>query len=286
MVKLAIIGASGFLGNKLWKMLSETYTVVGTYQNRRLEGLQKLDITERISVDEFMSRENPDVVIHTAAISDPDDCEDDKELAEKINHTGTKNIVGACRANGSKLIYISTVYVFDGKKGNYQETDPCNPINFYGKTKLRAEQEALTLVGSVILRFDILYGFNGMEENNGFFSKIIRGGGVEVNNDQKRQPLLVDDIGYTIKTILDGNHSGIYHLAGLEDTTKYELGLALERIIRSESELTPISEKQQIARRPKDISLNTSKAIGIGIRFHSISEGIELVRLQYESSHT
>ena len=286
MDKIVVIGGSGFLGSKLLGLLSETYAVVGTYQNKEQQGLHKLDIADKRAVDEFISQEKPKFVIHTAAMSDPDDCEVYKELAENINHIGTRNIAGACRTYDSKLIYISTVYVFDGKKGSYQESDKCSPINFYGETKLRAEQEALTLAGSVVLRFDILYGFNSIAGNNGFFSKIIRGSRVEVNNDQKRQPLLVDDVGYAIKVILEGNQSGIYHLAGPEKITKYELGLVLEKIVRRESELIPIPEKQQVARRPKDVSLNTSKARSIGIVFHSISEGLELVRQQYEGSRT
>ncbi len=267
------------------RILSESYAVIGTYQDKEQQGLHKLDITDRKKVDEFIAQEKPDVIIHTAAMSDPDDCEVDRNLAERINHIGTKNIVDVCRTHGSKLVYISTVYVFDGQKGNYKESDQCNPVNFYGETKLRAEQEVLTLVGSVILRFDILYGFNSMNGNNGFFSKIM-GGSVEVNNDQKRQPILVDDVGYAIKVILEGDHSGIYHLAGPENITKYELGLVLEKMVRVESKLTPIPEKQQVARRPKDVSLDTSKARNIGVKFHSISEAVELIRQQYEGSRT
>ncbi len=285
MSKINVIGGSGFLGSKLVRILSETNTIVGTYQNKGLLGLHKLEITDKKSVDKFIGLEKPEIVIHTAAKSDPDGCEADKELSERVNHIGTKNVVDACRTHGSKLVYISTVYVFDGEKGNYQETDPCNPINFYGKTKLKAEQEVLALENSVIIRFDILYGFNSRYGNNGFFSKIMRGK-VEVNNDQKRQPLLVDDVAYAVKVMLEGNHSGIYHLAGPENLTKYELGLALEKIVRDKSELIPISEKQQVARRPKDVSLDASKAINIGVKFHSLSEGIELIKQQYESSRT
>jgi len=285
MSKIAVIGGSGFLGSELLKILGETYAVVGTYRNNEQQGLHRLDVTDKKNVNKFAVKEKPVVVIHTAAMSDPDDCEENKELAENINHVGMRNIVELCRAHGSKLIYISTAYVFDGNKGNYKESDECNPINVYGKTKLRAEQEVLSLADSVILRFDILYGFNSMRGSNGFFSKIIRGR-VEVNNDQKRQPLLVDDVGYAIKVILEGNHKGIYHLAGSENMTKYELGLALEKIVRTEPELIPVPEKQQIARRPKDVSLDTSKARNIGIVFHSISEGVGLVRQQYEGSRT
>ena len=244
-----------------------------------------MDITDPSSVSDFLRNYNPDVVIHTAALSDPDECERNHDLAEKINYFGTKNVVGACREAGSKLIYISTDYVFDGEKGNYSETDECKPVNFYGETKLRAEQEALTLDGSIILRFDILYGYNGPNKPNGFFSKVIRGGGLKVNADQKRQPLLVDDVGSAIQVLLEGNHSGIYHLAGSDIIAKYELATALEKIVRDESELVPVPEKEQLARRPHDVSLDTTKARSIGIKFHSVAEGVDVVRQQFESSH-
>ena len=84
--------------------------------------------------------------------------------------------------------------------------------------------------------------------------------------------------------MLDGDYSGIYHLASPEVVTKYDLGVALEKIVRSESELIPIAEKKQLARRPHDVSLDTTKARGIGIKLHTISEGVEIVRKQFENS--
>jgi len=207
-------------------------------------------------------------------------------LAERINYFGTKNVIKACRRVGSKLIYISTDYVFDGEKGNFSEADECKPVNFYGETKLRAEQEALTLDNSIILRFDILYGYNGPDKPNGFFGKIIKCDQLQVNADQKRHPLLVDDVGSAIQVLLEGDYSGIYHLAGLDIISKYDLGTALEKIVRDESELIPVPEKDQLARRPHDVSLDTTKARSIGITFHSILEGVAVIRQQFESSYT
>ncbi len=179
------------------------------------------------------------------------------------------------------MVYVSTIYVFDGENGNYKESDRCNPVNFYGETKVRAEQEVLSLPTAAILRFDILYGFNSVFGNNGFFSKVQRGG--EVNCDQQRQPLFVDDVIYAIQRILEASSSGIFHLAGQEKMTKYELGLTLEGIVRGTSLLVPIPEKAQVARRPKNVTLDTSRACAIGIKFHSMAEGIEKVRQQYAS---
>ena len=281
MEKMLIIGASGFLGTKLLNIFEGIYEVTGTYVNNFKPRLHYLDIRKENSVNDFLFKEKPDVLVHTAALSDPDDCELDKENAEAINHFGTKNLVDACKKTGTKMVYISTVYVFDGITGNYSEQNTCNPVNWYGQTKLNAEREVMTLDHFIILRFDILYGFNGITENNGFFSKVIKGEGIEVNNDQLRQPLLVDDIGYALQVLIDNNHSGIFHLAGPDYMTKYQLGIALEKMVRSKSELIPIPEKQQVARRPKDVSINTEKALGAGIRFHSLMEGLISIRKSF-----
>lgn len=277
MKKLLIIGASGFVGTKLQKFFGDKFIVTGTYTHHYRQGLVELDITNQRAVNELILTEDPDVIIHTAALSDPDVCEQDHHAAEQINFFGTKNIVRACRAD-TRLVYISTVYVFDGQKGNYREDDLCHPINFYGQTKFQAEQEVLRRKNTIVLRFDILYGYNGPDENSGFFSRIIKGGGLEVNNDQLRQPLMVDDIGRAIVTILDKKESGIFHLAGPDYMTKYELGLALEKLVRQKTELIPVPEKQQIARRPKDVSLNTTKVKDLGITFYSLSEGIQQIK--------
>ncbi len=283
MSKIEIIGASGFLGTKLYSMLGEDHEISGTYNINRRENLHKLDITDREAVISFIKKQNPKVVIHTAALSDADKCETDREEAERINHIGTRNIVEACRETDSKLVYISTVYVFDGERGNYTELDDLKSVNFYGETKIRAEKEVETLQNSVIIRFDILYGFNGHDRNNGFFSKVIKGNGVQVNKDQKRQPLLVDDVGTFIGKVLPYDQRGAFHLAGPHTLTKYELGLRLERVVREGYELIPIPEKQQVARRPLNVSIDTLKARSLGMAFHDIEDGIKLIEGQYFS---
>jgi len=282
MIKIGIIGSSGFLGTKLRSMMGLEYEVTGTYLTDEKNGLKKVNVTDKKEIDGFLRMNDLDVVIHTVAISDVDRCEMEKKLAERVNYQGTKNVVDVCRDLGVKLIYISTNYVFDGVKGDYSEGDECKPINFYGETKHRAEQEVLRLEDSIILRFDALYGFNGFGEKNGFFGKILDGEELNVNCDQKRQPLFVDDVGYAIQVLLSSNCVGIYHLAGPDRITKHELGLMLERIVRENSLLRPIPEQEQTARRPRNVSLETEKAMKEGIRFHSIDESIDIIRRQIE----
>ena len=282
MQKILITGASGFLGTKLKSVLGSSYEVIGTYQNRSKSDLHQLDITNSTAVSAFVELHNPDIIIHAAALADPDYCEKNKELAERINVIGTKNVVNACKSR--KLIFISTNYVFDGERGNYVESDPCNPINVYGATKYRAEQEIKHLDESLILRLPMLYGYNGQGLPNGFFSKIIKGQPLNLDNVTLRQPLLADDVGAAINILIMESFSGVFHLAGPNRLPKYELGLALERAIRQESLLTPCTLEEPIVKRPENASLETSKARRIGIYFHSIKESVEIIRKQYQNA--
>lgn len=277
MNKVLITGASGFLGTKLYDLYVSKADVVGTYLDHSREGLVPLDVTNASDVHDFITNLHPDIVIHTVALSDPDICEQKKDDAERINYIGTKNVVEACRDVGARLDYVSTVYVFDGEKGHYSEDDAPHPINWYGETKLRAEKEVMTLPHWGIYRFDKLYGYNGLNKPNDLLSKIIAGKPFEVNSDQIRQPLLVDDVGKAMQTMQDLEISGILHLAGPDNISKYELTLRLAQLLGKESLVVPIPEKQQIARRPKDASIVTTKAESLGITFTSLERAIPLI---------
>lgn len=277
MSKVLITGASGFLGTKLFEMYTPKAEVLGTCFGHPREGLMSLDVTNSVQTHSLITRFRPDVVIHTVALSDPDVCEERKEDAERINHLGTKNIVEACRETGARLDYISTVYVFDGEKGHYTEEDSPHPINWYGETKLKAEQEVVTLPSWGIYRFDKLYGYNGVGLPNDLLSKITAGKPFEVNNDQIRQPLLVDDVGRALQRMQELDMNGILHLAGPDNISKYELTLRLARLLGKESLVIPIPERQQIARRPKDASIVTTKAESLGITFTSLEKAIPMI---------
>lgn len=275
MSKILITGASGFLGTKLFEIYSSKAEILGTYFDHPRAGLVSLDVTNSSQTNDLITRFHPDIIIHTIALSDPDVCEQRKEDAERINHLGTKNIVDACRKVNARLDYISTVYVFDGEKGDYSEEDTPHPVNWYGETKLRAEEEVMTLPNWGIYRFDKLYGYNGKRLPNDLLSKIMAGKTIEVNNDQKRQPLLVDNMGSALQRIQGLRVNGILHLAGQDKISKYELTLRLARLLGKEYLVVPISEKQQIARRPKDASIVTTKAKSLGITFTSLDKAIK-----------
>jgi dTDP-4-dehydrorhamnose reductase len=277
MSKILITGASGFLGTKLLDLFSRDNEVLGTYSSNNRQGLVPLDITNTQQVHDLMRSFRPDTIIHTVALSDPDICEQQRDRAESINFGGTQNVVEASREVNAKLHYISTVYVFDGQKGHYTEDDKPSPINFYGETKMRAEQAVMGIPNYAIYRFDKLYGYNGEGRPNDILSKVFAGKPFEVNSDQVRQPLLIDDIGRAIQRVDELGQNGVFHLAGPDNISKYELAQRLAGLLGKEDLVIPVPEKQQIARRPLDASIATVKAEHLGITFTSLESALKRI---------
>jgi dTDP-4-dehydrorhamnose reductase len=142
-LKLLITGAGGLYGSKLAQLaIAKNFEVYSSdvHSFSVYGSFVKLDISDKEQVEEVFEAIKPDVVVHAATLTDVDKCETDKELAWKVNVEGTKNIVEASESSGSFLIYISTDYVFNGESGRYKETDKPDPINYYGLTKLKAEE--------------------------------------------------------------------------------------------------------------------------------------------------
>ena len=131
MEKLLLIGASGFLGNKIYQLAEDRHEVYGTYNSHKpkLKNMLRLDVTEKSYVSELMRDIRPDLVIDTHALSNVDYCELHPEDAWKINVEGTKNVAESCKINGCKYIFVSTDYVYDGyKTTNYSEKDKPHPL--------------------------------------------------------------------------------------------------------------------------------------------------------------
>ncbi|MBU1704470.1 MAG: sugar nucleotide-binding protein, partial [Nanoarchaeota archaeon] len=121
-MRVLVTGAAGFLGKKIIDRLKDYFEIIAT--SRKPEQHKRImDITDKNMVERIFSEIAPEIVIHCAAMADVDFCEDNHKIAQVINVEGTKNIAEASSRQGSKMIYISTDFVFDGKKGNYKEDD-------------------------------------------------------------------------------------------------------------------------------------------------------------------
>ncbi|MBU4502674.1 MAG: dTDP-4-dehydrorhamnose reductase [Nanoarchaeota archaeon] len=281
--KILIIGASGLLGSKLYEQLSEQYKIIGTCFKNKAKNLYTYDLAKKNLT--IFKETKPDIVIHTAGITDVDYCETNQEEAYKINVAGTEKVIQGCKLNDSKLIYLSTDFIFDGKKGSYIEEDLPNPLNYYGKTKLKSEQ---LVKGSglnyIIARTSFLYG---SKQNKKFVSWCIN----KLNNeeyitliaDHMRTPTLVDDIAEALNALILKKRQGTYHLTGSEKLSPFSMAVRIAEIFNFDKKyLKPITSHKLnwAAQRPKNTSLNIQKLQQEGIQMSSFVEGLEKIKEQ------
>ena len=269
-MKLLITGASGLYGSRLAQLaLARGIEVYSSdIQSLSVNGkFIKLDISGKIQVDEFFKDIKPDVVVHAATLTDVDKCETNKELAWKVNVEGTKNIVEAAHDSGSFLIYISTDYVFSGEKGLYKETDKPDPINYYGVTKLKAEEIVQTQAEYFIARPSVIYGSTPAAGKVNFALWLIetlrKGEHVKIVTDQWNTPTLNTNLAKMTLEVVERRLTGIYHLCGATRVSRLEFATLIANAFGLDAGLIdPVLSSQFTwpAKRPMDSSLDTSKA--------------------------
>jgi dTDP-4-dehydrorhamnose reductase len=269
-MNILITGASGLLGSKIAEITPKTYRVYSGYNTHQAQYGEQvfLDITKPGIVKQVFELTNPDVVIHCAALTSVDYCERNPELAYQINVNGTKNIVSNSEEKDSYLVHISTDYVFDGQKGDYKEHDQTNPINTYGKTKLESErifQESS--IDYCIARTSVIYGNRPAAGKENFVLWLIKslhdGKQVNIITDQLISPTYNHNLAEMIFEASIRRLMGIYHLAGASHLNRYTFSKKVAREFNLNEELiNPVtsSEMNWNAQRPKNSTLNTSKA--------------------------
>jgi dTDP-4-dehydrorhamnose reductase len=207
-------------------------------------------------------------VIHAAAVANVDLCFTDRELGQRVNVLGTENVARAAAEVGARLVSVSTDLVFDGRQSMVHEEVRPEPICAYGETKLEAERRALALCPvAVVARSALLMGF-GLGGRRTFFEtslETIRGGGrVRLFTDEHRTPISVlDAAGALLELARRPELGGIFHLAGPERVSRYELGLRMARAFGlPEERVIPISVADITFpdARPRDVSLSSERA--------------------------
>ena len=269
-MKLLITGASGLYGSKLAQMaLAKNIEVYSSdIQGLSIYGsFVKLDISGKEQVEEAFKTIKPDVVVHAATLTDVDKCETNKELAWKVNVEGTKNIVEAAKSAGSFLIYISTDYVFSGEKGNYKETDKPDPINYYGLTKLKAEEIVQTQKEYFIGRPSVIYGSTPAAGKVNFALWLIetlgKGERVKIVTDQWNTPTLNTNLAEMTLEVIERRLTGVYHTCGAIRVSRLEFAEQIAEAFGLDKSLIDKVLSSQFtwpAKRPMDSSLDTSKA--------------------------
>ena len=276
-MKILITGSNGLLGQKIVRQLSNNsklnYLATSQGQNRNIAcpstNYSSLDITNAVEVSNTISKYSPDYIIHTAAITNVDYCELNTSECEKVNVTGTKNLFDAAKKNGTHFLFLSTDFVFDGKKGNYKETDKPNPLSVYAKSKLDGE---LILMNSnysnwSIARTIIVFGEgeNLSRSNIVLWAKeaLSRGKALNITDDQFRAPTWADDLAWGCIQICVQKRKGIYHLSGPESMSIFDLVMRIGSFFKldtSSVNRTDSSSLNQPAKRPPITGFDLSKS--------------------------
>ncbi len=266
--KVLITGSSGMLGTDLAKELRRKYEVVGTDVVRTssiIDKFYKSDITDQKQIAGVIKKAKPDIVVHTAAWTDVDGCELDRKRAYRINTEGAKNVARACRAIGAKLVYISTDFVFDGKKKSpYKETDKTNPLSVYAESKLKGEAAVKkALKEYFILRTGWLYGRHGKNFVDTIAAKAGKDGILKVVDDQVGSPTYTVDLAKAIRSLLDRivTGYGVYHISNSGSVSWYEYAKAILKLSGIKARVAPISSKEldRPAKRPAMSVMDNSK---------------------------
>ena len=247
----------------------------GKGRGSRVKEFFDCDIADAQKILEIITRIKPDIVVHTAAMTDVDDCETGKDKAYKINAAGAANVAKACGKTGSVLIYISTDFVFDGKKKEpYGESDKPNPLGVYGDSKLKGERAvAKCLKNYFILRTSWLYGANGKNFVDTIIARAKTEEALKVVDDQVGSPTYTKDLAKAIHALLDKisfqlsafsfQLYGTYHVSNSGSVSWFEYAREILRLAGSGAKVIPISsgELNRPARRPAMSVLDNSKFV-------------------------
>ncbi|MCX7835275.1 MAG: dTDP-4-dehydrorhamnose reductase [bacterium] len=259
--RVLVTGCMGRLGRKLVPFLRNNgYEVIGTdrFPNvRSVPDYFQLELTEDEEIFRCLEYYSPDVIINTAAMTNVDLCENERDMAYQINTTAPRIINEYAFRKGAYFIQLSTDYVFDGTKGPYSEFDEPKPVNFYGVTKLEAEK--YVLAGNhknAIVRTCVLFGYEQgvvLDFVGWLVNKLRCNERVKIVMDQFSTPTSTDDLTYGIFCLLKKKEIGIFHISGIDYLSRYEFACLISEIanlnVNLIEKIDTVSLKQT-ARRP------------------------------------
>ncbi|MBK5279267.1 MAG: NAD(P)-dependent oxidoreductase [Bacteroidia bacterium] len=292
-MRILVTGANGLLGQKLSKLLDQKPGVqlIATARKPITYSLSKskfriLDITNQNETEKIILEARPEVVIHTAAMTQVDQCETDKEACWKANVTGVENVVHACEKSDSFLVHVSTDFIFDGTHGPLDETAIPNPVNFYGESKLAGEN--VVMEGKLewaILRTVLVYGItDDMSRSNIVLwvkKSLEEGKMINVVNDQWRTPTLAEDLAMGCYLAATKKAKGIFHISGEKMMTPYDIAIETADFFNLNKSLikqTDSSKFKQPATRPLKTGFIIEKANReLGYQPHSFRDGLKII---------
>lgn len=271
MINVLILGASGFVGSYIYNYFykSNSYKILGTYFKTEANNLIYLDKLDKGNLHKILYEFNPDIVIDSSYEANVDKCEIDANSSD-LNVQGTENIVEICKKTDSLLIFVSTDYVFDGENGPYTESDEPNPINVYGRQKLKSEKiiqneldrflivRVVSVYGCKVGSKNTLQKLKDAEKNNIDIVKYV--------NDQWTTPTYVEDIPKGIETLLRNDCNGVWHISSGQFLNRFDFASKLinKYNINVKVEPTRTNQVKDVAPRPKKGGLKIDRIKRLG----------------------
>ncbi|MBL7847105.1 MAG: SDR family oxidoreductase [Cyclobacteriaceae bacterium] len=295
-MRVLVTGANGLLGQKLCELLDHEpeVTLIATSRGQQRVKLdngsfRSLDVTQQGQVERLFDEVCPDVVIHTAAMTQVDQCETEREACWLNNVTAVGFVAAACERSQSHLIHLSTDFVFDGSEGPLDELALPNPISHYGSSKLAAEEKVKQLKTPwTIIRTVLVFGVTNDQSRSNIVlwvkNSLEAGKIIRVVSDQWRTPTLAEDLATGCWLAARKKATGIFHISGSEMMTPYDIALRTAEHFGLDKSLiqeTNSKEFRQPAARPLKTGFIIEKAQReLGYRPHTFNEGLAIVAAQ------
>lgn len=304
-MKILVTGSTGLVGSRFIELLQNSY------EFDFINSSTGIDILDKTKVLEKITSSRPDMIIHFAAKTNVDGCEEDKTrdkeilgikdqnekeaawLNEKtawaINVFGTANVVKACEKNKIKLIHISTDFVFDGTRKSYNEESEVHAVNWYGETKLEAEK----VVKSSDVEYLIVrpaYPYRAIHEKRDFvraiLNKLNKGEQIKAVSDHVMTPTFIDDLVNGLDVLINKEEKGIFHLVGSQTVTPYNAAIKIAKKFNlDDSNIVKTTRSEYFkdkAQRPFCLNLKNDKIGRLGIEMSTFDKGLIEVKNQLE----
>ena len=285
-MRVLVVGASGFIGRYVSSRLADAggHTVFSTYQSRPPvddgASRHRLEITDGAQLDALFAVARPQVVVHLAAMADVGTAERNPELAAAVNATATETIARFCERRASRLVFLSTEYVFDGHGGPYREDDPPAPTTQYGRTKFLAEQAVASLKSNwSVLRTSIVYGWPAPGRRNfvpWLVDRLRKGEAYRAPTNVYRTPVYVEHLVDGIARLVETEGTSVHHVAGSDWVNMHDFAVTVaERFGMDPSLVIPVTEPTH-----DRLGLDSTRTMaGLGLPHPGLREGLTAMRL-------
>jgi len=292
-MRILVTGGSGMLGHNFMRLASRQHEVWGSYHTHRVNiagcSMFSLDLAGAEGIKSNLISIKPEVVVHTAALTDVDACEREPEKARRINAAATAVLADSAEHIGARFVYISTDYVFDGIKGDYCEEDSTGPVNFYGESKLAGEEATRQRCSRALILRTSIFGLKippNMSAIESLVGSLRRERKLARFSDQFATPIYTGHLSGLILNLLETGVSGLFHVGGGEKVSRFQYAQYVREVFSIEgAEVQPIPYRRinGLATRPRDSSLNSQKVRDqLAVRLPVVKEGLERLKSDWK----